>query len=320
MGIAQGGEMKRALVISDGKPGHFNQSFAFCRHLGLDYDILQVTFRSRLHKALSYVLDRLHIYTGALYSTDLKTAPSNWDIIVSTGSTTYYANKVMAKNTRLDNVAILYPKGFRLDFSHIFCPSYDHPPKQSNITELPLNLCAADPSFFEEKTAEFKSKHVPIKPAAGLIIGGPNAVSDMDPEALKQELDQIFSLTEGMERWVTTSRRTPAQVEEMLERYPFDYILINSKDPYNPVPAFIQLCDRLFVTSDSASMISECASFGSAKVDILMSRQLKTPNKFEELIRSLEALGAVHVFNGTLSAANTKIDLAERLKSGMGGD
>ncbi|MBI9020709.1 MAG: mitochondrial fission ELM1 family protein, partial [Verrucomicrobia bacterium] len=67
------------------------------------------------------------------------------------------------------------------------------------------------------------------------------------------------------------------------------------------------------VTSDSASMISEAASFGSANVEILMNRQLKTPNKFEELIQGLEKLAAVHVFDGTLGAADKKIDLSAQL-------
>jgi mitochondrial fission protein ELM1 len=217
-------------------------------------------------------------------------------------------------------VAILHPKGYRLDFTHIFCPAYDHPPKQDNITELPLNLCAADDSFFNEKAEEFRESHSPEKPAAGIIIGGPNAVSDIDPEQIKKQLEQIFKLTEGMERWVTTSRRTPSEIEVLIDDFPFDYKLINSRDAYNPIPAFIQLCDRLFVTSDSASMISECVSFGSARVEVLMNRQLKSPNKFEELTQGLEARGAVHIFDGTLGTANQKIDLGALLKTGMGGE
>lgn len=319
MGLTQGEKMKRALIISDGKPGHFNQSAAFCRHLGLEYETLEVAYRSRAYKALSYLLDRLGIYTEKLYSaSSFKFEVSSFNLIVSTGSTTYYANKLLAKQLDLPNVAILLPKGYRLDFTRIFCPAYDHPPKQPNIIELPLNLCAADPAFFDEKAAGFREKHTPEKPAAGIIIGGPNAVSDMDPEDMKRQLDQVFALTEGMERWVTTSRRTPPEIESQIDALPFDFKLINSRDPYNPIPAFITLCDRLFVTSDSASMISECASFGSAKVEILMNRQRRTPNKFEELIRGLADLGAVHVFDGTLGAADAKIDLKELLRNGMG--
>lgn len=307
--------MKHALIISDGKPGHFNQSIALCKHLGLAYDIVEIAYKSRPHKALSYLLDHFGIYSEKLFpASSFKFQVSSFNLIVSTGSTTYYANKLLAKKLGLPNIGILHPKGYRLNFSHIFCPFYDHPPKRRNITELPLNLCVADDVFFIEKTVEFKMKHTPEKPAVGIIIGGPNAVSDMDAVAMEQQLERIFEATDGMERWVTTSRRTPKQIESVIDGFKFDYKLINSRDPYNPIPAFIQLCDRLFVTSDSASMISECASFGSAKVEVLMNRQLKIPNKFEELIRGLESRNAVHVFNGILGTADQKVDLGSLLR------
>ncbi len=312
--------MKNALIVSDGKPGHFNQSIAFCKHLGLDYKSIEVAYKSKPHKALSYLLDHLNIYSENLFTQSLKPKTQSLSHIVSTGSTTYYANKLLAKKLGCPNVAILHPKGYRLDFSHIFCPFYDHPPKRKNITELPLNLCVADETFFAEKTAEFNSKHTSAKPTVGIIIGGPNAVSEIDAGEIQRQLEQIFEKTEGMERWVTTSRRTPKQVEGVIDGFDFDYKLINSRDPYNPIPAFIQLCDRLFVTSDSASMVSECASFGTAKVEVLMNRQLKTPNKFEELIQGLETSGAVHVFNGTLGTADTKIDLGSLLQTSMDGE
>ena len=61
-------------------------------------------------------------------------------------------------------------------------------------------------------------------------------------------------------------------------------------------------------------MVSECASFGTTSVEILMNRQTKTPNKFQELIHGLEKLNAVHVFDGTLGTASFKIDLREHLQ------
>ncbi|MEI7851574.1 MAG: ELM1/GtrOC1 family putative glycosyltransferase [Kiritimatiellales bacterium] len=303
----------KALILTDGKPGHENQSVALCRHLGLDYESATVSYPWKPAKALSYLFDRLGIYTEKLFSCAPPQAPCH--LLISTGSTTFYPNKVLSRKLGIPNIAILNPKGYRLDFTQILCPAYDHPPKRANITELPLNLCAADPSFFTEKTDEFKKIYKPAKPAAvGFIIGGPNAISTIDAATLKKQLEQAFALTEGCERWVTTSRRTPADVEAVIESLPFDYRLINSRDPYNPVPAFIQLCDRLFVTSDSASMVSECASFGTAAVEVLVNRQLKTPNKFEELIQGLEKRNAVHIFDGTLGAANCKIDLKGQLQ------
>lgn len=311
--------MKNALVISDGKPGHFNQSTALCKHLGLDYEILEVVYKNRAAKTLSYLLDHLGIYSKELFSSSINPQTPNFNLIVSTGSSTYYANKLIARTLGIPNIAILHPKGYKLDFSHIFCPAYDHPPKRKNITELPLNLCAADPAFFREQSDEFKIRHSRQKPAVGIIIGGPNAVSEMDSADIKKQLEQIFEATAGSERWITTSRRTPKQVEEVIDGFKFDYALINSRDSYNPIPAFIQLCDRLFVTSDSASMISECASFGTAKVEVLMNRQRTTPNKFEELIQGLATRNAVHIFDGSLGKADTKINLQSVIQEAVSG-
>lgn len=306
----------KALILTDGKPGHENQSVALCRHLGLEFEKTTVSYPWKPAKALSYIIDWLGIYTDKPFKiSDFRPQTSDLRLVISTGSTSFYPNKVIARKLGLPNVAILNPKGYRLNFTKILCPAYDHPPKRKNIIELPLNLCAADPAFFIEKAAEFKTKHTQQKPAAiGFIIGGPNAVSVIDTGEIRKQLEQAFALTEGCERWVTTSRRTPADIEKVIESLPFDYRLINSRNPYNPVPAFIQLCDRLFVTSDSASMVSECASFGAASVEVLMNRQLKTPNKFEELIQGLEKLNAVHVFDGTLADARCKIDQKERLR------
>ena len=309
--------MKRVLIINDGKPGHFNQSTAFCKHLGFDYEMVEVAYKSKLHKALSYLFDRFGFYTPVLLS-NFNIPASSYDLIVSTGSSTYYANKLAAKKTGVPNIGILHPKGYRLDFTHIFCPAYDHPPKQENITELPLNLCAADESFFKDKADEFLKIHPHQKKSVGIIIGGANSVSVMEPEQIRNQLEQVFQGSEDMEHWVTTSRRTPPEIEKIVEGFPFDYMLINSRENYNPIPAFLQLCDHLFVTSDSASMISECVSFGNSKVEVLMNRQLKSPNKFEELIQGLEKQNAVHVFDGTLGNADRKIDLGATLKTGMG--
>lgn len=310
--------MKHALIISDTKPGHVNQSIALCKHLGLEYDLLEVAYKSRAHKSLSYLLDRLGLRFNGLYAkADSQLNINKPDVVISAGSTTYYANKLLAWKLQLPNIAILHPKGYRLDFTHILCPAYDHPPKRPNITEIPLNLCAADPAFFTEKTEEFKTRHTPEKPAVGIIIGGPNAVSELDAPTLKKQLQEIFEQTPDHEHWLTTSRRTPPEIEALLQEFKFDYQLINSQDPYNPVPAFIQLCDRLCVTSDSASMISECASFGTAKVEILMNRQRRTPNKFEELIKGLAAQNALRIYDGTLGRADHKIDLGPRLRTAL---
>jgi uncharacterized protein len=46
----------KVLILSDGKPGHVNQSLAYARLLGKPYEIRRVAFKFRIFKALSIFL------------------------------------------------------------------------------------------------------------------------------------------------------------------------------------------------------------------------------------------------------------------------
>ena len=130
---------------------------------------------------------------------------------------------------------------------------------------------------------------------------------------MTSQFDRIFAATEGCERWVTTSRRTPHEVEDLVDRLPFDYKLIYSRDQFNPIPAFVMLCATLFVTSDSTGMISEAVTRGTARVEILMNLR-RQQSKFGRLVQNLERDGYVHVFTRTLGDARRKIDLSPALQ------
>jgi len=174
---------------------------------------------------------------------------------------------------------------------------------------VPVNLTAADDAFYEAGVAAFRERHTPRGSAAALIVGGPNAVAELTPAGMRRELDRVFAATEGRERWVTTSRRTPPAVEAVIDAFPFDYKLIYSRDTFNPIPAFVSLCETLFVTADSTGMLSEAVTRGAARVEVLMN--LRSPSsKFARFVRELEAAGAAHIFDGALGQANRKIDLA----------
>lgn len=298
---------KRVLIVTDGKPGHENQSKALCGALGRNYTCAHVTYKSRAHKARSYLWDSLGILSPSLFTVEVP--PDDYACVVTTGSTTFYPGKVLAHALALPVAAILYPRGYRKsDFNCILAPTFDRPVKRPNIIPLPVNLTPNNAEFYAHGIKAFQQRHLAHKPGVGVIIGGPNAVATMCPATLKRELDALFSLTTGCERWVTTSRRTPPAVEALVDAYPFDYKLIFSRDNFNPIPAFVSLCERLFVTADSTGMISEAVTCGTAAVEVLMHLKRKN-SKFGRFITDLAAANAVHPFDGTLGAANTKIDL-----------
>ncbi len=299
--------MKKILIVTDGKPGHENQSKALCEALGREFDLARVAYRHPLCKALSYAADRCALRSRRLF--DAEMPPGEYDAVVCTGSTAFYPAKVIAAARGLPVCAILFPRGYRLDFDCILAPAFDNPPRRANIIPLPVNLTAVNREFYERETAAFLQRHTPAKPAAAVIIGGPNAYAALSADAMKEQLDALFRATGGMERWVTTSRRTPPEVEELVDRYPFDYKLIFSREKFNPIPAFVSLCDTLFVTADSTGMLSEAVTHGSAAVEVLMNLR-GTRSKFARFIEGLTAGGCARIFDGERGRADRKIDLS----------
>jgi mitochondrial fission protein ELM1 len=179
-------------------------------------------------------------------------------------------------------------------------PSFDRPVKADNVIEIPANLVAADADFYEKGLAAFAERHRQLKGAAAVIVGGPNKCSTMTADWMKAKLDGIFAEAGDCEKWVTTSRRTPADVEALVETYPWDYKLIYSKDHFNPIPAFVALASRLYVTAESTGMLSEACTCGSAEVFALDNLN-PGPHKFRRFVEKLRENGYVE--------GNRKVDL-----------
>jgi mitochondrial fission protein ELM1 len=288
----------RAVILTDGKAGHENQSKAFARALGLDYTLVPVRFKSPIHKAVSYLLDRMGIRTMALLefpeSPNVPKTPNN-AVVIGTGSGTFYAAKALAK--RGDGMkcgVVLYPRGYDLpSFDCILAPTFDNPAKLPNIVEIPANLVANDAGFYEKGVAAFRERYAgAIDNIVGVIVGGPNKCSTMSADWMKARLDDIFAANCGAQLCVTTSRRTPPDVEALVDSYPWTYKLIYSKDHFNPIPAFVTLAKRLYVTAESTGMLSEACTFGSADV-VVLDNLNQGPHKFRRFVESLQAEGYV---------------------------
>ena len=300
----------QAVILTDGKAGHENQSRACARALGFDRDVrlIPVRFRSRFCKALSYLLDHLGLRVTWLLDMEVPRLPMG-TVIVGTGSGTFYAVKALAHRCVGKSAVVLYPRGYHLpSFDVIFAPAFDNPLPAANVITIPANLVANDEAFYAEGVKAFEARHTP-KPGVekvGVIIGGPNKCSSMTKGWAHQKLSQIFSAHKGAEFWLTTSRRTPPEVEAVVESFPWDYALVYSKDHFNPIPAFVKLCDRLYVSAESTGMISEACTFGSAQVRV-MDNLNPGPHKFRRFVENLAAGGYV---GGT-----RKVDLSREFAS-----
>ena len=288
--------MKRILIISDGKPGHLNQSIAFCKIKDVSYDILEVKFKSKFHKALSYLFDRFDFFTDFLFEDYKKYYFDFYDAVVSTGSGTYYFNKFIGQKYNKKSIALMLPKSYKFkNFYYIIAQEHDNPVRLDNILTLPLNL-----SYPKEKGYV---KKVEDKKSLAVIIGGDNDVFNMEYELIKDELDYIFEKYPEYLKYVTTSRRTSKLIENLVDKYKFDYKLIYSKEPnINPIGDFIEICDIFYITADSTSMLSEVRANTNAKLNIIDLDSKKENTKFHRLVNIIEDMD------------NEKINFAKLLK------
>ena len=316
--------MNKVLILTDGKAGHENQSKAFARALGCEFDLVEVHFKSKFHKALSYLFDHLNIRTRTLLcSPSPLIFTSSYCGVIGTGSGTFYAAKAVAKKLGVKCGVVLYPRGYDIkSFDCVLAPTFDRPKTAANVIEIPANLVANDEAFYEKGVRAFWEKRGEdgrreTRDAVAVIVGGPNKCSTMTPEWMKAQLDAIFAPSTkhqapSTQYWVTTSRRTPPDVEAVVDSYPWDYKLLYSKDHFNPIPAFVKLAKKLYVTAESTGMLSESCTFGSAEV-VALDNLNPGPHKFRRFVEDLRIGGYVD--------GNRKVDLSAqfaRAKSLMG--
>ncbi len=300
----------KTLILTDGKAGHENQSKAFARALRAESEIRPVRFKGSFAKTLSYLLDNIGIRTQRLFSLD-GPAPSRsdgFDAVVGTGSGTFYAAKTIARAIGAKCGVVLYPRGYDIaSFDCILAPSFDRPPAAPNVLEIPANLVAADSAFYEDGVKSFREHHLrttgrevdDAARAVAVIVGGPNKCSTLSPEWMREQLDAVFAANKPTDAdprpvrfWTTTSRRTPQEVEAVVDSFPWDYKLVYSRDQFNPIPAFVSLADALYVTAESTGMLSEACTSGSAEVHALDNLN-PGPHKFRRFLDDLRENGYI---------------------------
>ncbi len=293
------------LILSDGRKGHLNQSVALAKHLGMEYQIEEIHFRCRWMKGLSYLLDRMGIYTGKLFDAPLP--EGDFSMAVAAGSGTYYALKVLSSISGLRTVSMMYPRGYRPDFDVVFVQSHDaHAACGIEAIEIPVNFS------YPERQWLYKPK----KRAIAVVIGGPNGRLAMPVHLIRSAMDAVFDRYRDCEIALSTSPRTPAEIEELLDAYDFDYRVLYSKNPVNPIPDFLYECETVFITEDSTSMISEAVSAGKCCVEVIVLES-DGSSKFSRLSTMLEMGGYLHRFDGDTECARRKVDLSSYARKAL---
>lgn len=275
------------MIVSDGKRGHENQSLAFAKICSLNHHVLLVGYKSRFYKLLSYIFDFFAIYIP-IFEYRVPKHNNKYKYIVCCGTTTYYPAIYLSKKLNLKLVALMLPKGYRYSsFDRIFAMMHDTPPKRENIAPIVTNICYSSPSGYFVSTKE----------SIGIVIGGENSVFKMERGDLLSKLNEIFEKFKNHSIAITTSPRTPKEIEDAILDIECDFKVIYSQNPINPIGDFLEECSDIFITEDSTSMISEAICYGEAKVHTIPLLATLKNSKFHRFLENLKEMGFLNRSN-----------------------
>ena len=154
------------------------------------------------------------------------------------------------------------------DFDLVIAPPQYRLPDHPSILPIGLPLMRSDEAAVAAASAAWRSRLEALpRPLTAVLVGGPTQPFRFDAGVARRLLETARRVTEadGGTLFLTTSRRTPAEVADALDAGLPEgarlYRWVPEADE-NPYQALIGLADRFVVTGDSISMLTEVARRG----------------------------------------------------------
>lgn len=328
----------RVVVISDGKRGHENQSLVLARMLGDDEPLVMSLRERYRNGGPAELLLRLRLLLRGPQAVGRSAAarlvqhwlkPESTDdfrsfaqqvkeeraglalFTVSSGTPPATLNLVVARMLGARSIVNMTPSLLpRRYFDLCVVPAHDVRGQRDlsrNVVVTPLAL-----GYHNETAAAHLATQLRRECGLesgqtywGVALGGPSKACPWAGDQILDELAALHGLARGENArlLVTTSRRTPDWCLQWLTEHYADselvaYLLDASRDPLNPLPAFYELADRMFVTGDSFSMVSEAVHGGHRPVVLRVCAGLP-PGKLGYALQLLTEDGLVGLGDGS---------------------
>jgi mitochondrial fission protein ELM1 len=221
--------------ISDGKPGHINQSLGLLE--ALQRRIPNITWRE---------IPVMSVWQAIRFARHHHKQLPNF--IISTGHRTHLNLLILSKIMRVPALVLMKPSLPLNWFDLCIIPEHDSPPARPNIINSlgPLN------------------KIQPVAKEAGtgvILVGGPSKHFDWQPEHLHAQLKNLIE--HDARNWtIATSRRTPEVTISLLQTLANVTLVLASETDANWLPRLLAKTELCWVTQDSMSMIYESLTAG----------------------------------------------------------
>ena len=291
---------KKIVILSDGKPGHYNQSLGIMDQLSDDeYQLVEINFRSKWHDNILRIFLSLFpggkladkvIWSILFFSLTEETISKLKNIqsvalILSTGSSVAAVNLLLGQLLDAKTVTCRPPSpvGTRQFDLAILPRLYWRQPERINVCRtlgVPNRVNPERLEHFRPLSQKVSSSQ---RSKIGLLIGGNSPLHNISKKVATRWIDFLLQLVKSR-KWqvlLSTSRRTPKVIEE----YIADIVKDRNDDfPINlfshQIPSSSQFkfehilanSDLLLVTEDSFSMVCEACSSGKPVVILEVER------------------------------------------------
>ena len=260
----------RALILSDGKPGHLNQSLGLIEALGRLSPLRYECFNAN---------------EDSLDANVLSTGEKLPELIVGTGSRTHRHLLRLGAKTKAATVVLMAPHSLILPFFDLCVP-----PTHDNLTGA--NVFA---SFGPLNRMQAQI----VDPKQGvLLVGGPSKHADWDSSTMLAELHAVCMHDKEVDWQIVTSRRTPKDFLELLSKSPKLNAEIVTPDSVEEdwLAKTLPSSGKIWVTADSASMLFEAAST-NACVGTIGFSCMRHDSRICRAVNELIELGRIHRFS-----------------------
>tara|TARA_B000000565_G_scaffold57479_1_gene38152 strand:- start:2445 stop:3416 length:972 start_codon:yes stop_codon:yes gene_type:complete len=282
-------QKKTCLILTNGRVGTVKPCRALAEALKLES--IEVTLKPKF--PWLYLPAKLWFFGRYAYkSIDLNDLLKNSpNYIITSGRSTVYAgmylkNFAQIRNKPMKSIHIMDPKVDPKNFDAVICPDHDQLSGPNVIKCLGTLHNLSDEAL---NAYEPQLKFPPVPESVeilGVFLGGPSKHFVFDQLVINTIMKYLLKLSENHQLLISPSRRTPQTLIDQLSNQLDDKHYIWTGEGPNPYLDILKQSDKLFVTADSVSMMSEFASL-SKPLFIYDLPSKKSSNKLSSLINQL---------------------------------
>ena len=304
---------KNILVLTDGSEGMLSQAIGLANQISSKVKTIQTKILFPWKNIQPGILP---IYPW-IFKNNLDIEP-NPDIVISCGRKSVYLSIYLKKKFKdTITIHIQNPKIKFKNFNYIIAPKHDNISGDNIINSIGA-LHKFNQSIFDKVlNTDF---NISKKNLISVILGGDNRHYNFSLNEVNKLITKIIEIRESnpkLNLLIIYSRRTNNQTKELIKSKLFNDVTIWDNNHKNPYTFLLKYSECFIVTSDSTSMISECA-FTAKPIYVFhlpFKRISKRINKFHEQFSKLNITKNLNGIKKLTSWTYKPLDESKRIAS-----